>query len=81
MKLVVKVYSIVFLLMFFGGILWSIINGYRYFCDVLQACDQSGVVLTWSEFWQRKLGVVLIASLGSYLITLMLLKDNNRDSH
>jgi len=80
MKSILKVYSVVFLIVFIGGALWSVINGYRYFCEGLQACDQSGELLTWAEFWQRKLGGLLIAAITSIFITYMLLKDKKRDS-
>lgn len=70
-----KLFFIVLVIMFFGGIIWSMINGYRYFCEGLKACDQSGVVLEWDVFWRRNFDSFLITLAGSIFITFMLVKD------
>lgn len=74
-----KVYLIVFALLFIGGTLWSVVNGYRYFCEGLQACDQTGAILTWDVFFERKRNVFLLNIFGSAFITFMLVKDRNKD--
>lgn len=72
---ILKLFSIVLVIMFFGGIIWSMINGYRYFCEGVQACDQSGVVLEWDVFWRRHFESFLITVAASVFITFMLVKD------
>jgi len=75
---ILKTYLIVLVIIFIGGIIWSMINGYSYFCEGLKACDQSGQVLEWPVFFERKLWSLLIAALMSGFITFMLLKDKRK---
>ena len=70
-----KLYCVVVIILFIGGMIWSVINGYRYFCEGLKACDQSGVVLEWDVFWRRNFDSFLITLAGSIFITFMLVKD------
>ena len=73
-----KTYIIVFVIIFMGGTIWSIINGYQYFCEGLKACDQSGEVLSWNVFFKRKAFVLLWVATMSAFITFMLVKDRGK---
>jgi len=70
-----KLYSLVFIILHVGGTLWSIINGYRYFCEGLHPCDNNGVVLSWDVFFRRELFSIFWVSVMSGFITFMLVKD------
>ena len=70
-----KTYTIVFVIIFVGGTIWSMINGYSYFCEGLKSCDKFGVVLSWEEFTRRQTFSVLFALAVSAFITFMLFKN------
>lgn len=76
---ITKVYLIVFAVLFFGGIIWSIINGYQYFCDGFKSCDKSGTILNLNDFFERKFLVLLWTAVMSAFITFMLVKDRGED--
>lgn len=77
-RYIAKVYLIVFLILFVAGTIWSVINGYRYFCDGLQACDNTGQVLSWDVFWKRELLTLLWLVAMSAFITFMFVKDKGK---
>jgi len=68
---ILKTFTLVFIIIFAGGTIWSMINGYKFFCDGMKACDKYNTVLSWSEFKERQINSVLFTSVISMFITLM----------
>jgi len=56
--------------MYVLGLLWSMLHGFRPFCDGLKMCEHSGRVLEWPEFWERQFWIVVLLSSLSLIATL-----------
>ena len=79
MKRWFKVYLVTVPVMYILGTIWSVINGYRYFCDGWKSCDNDGNVIELEIFLSRGLNGVVITLVGSAIIAYFILRMIDED--
>jgi len=74
MKRWFKIYLSTAFIIYLLGKIWSIINGYRFFCDGWKSCDNEGLVIELELFMFRELNVIILVLVSSLIITFFVIK-------